>query len=103
MKKLLTTLVCALLLLSFAASACAAGMLQKGDRGPSVKALQEALVNGGWADLVCDGVYGPKTEAAVKYYQKQVSSILRHESRYLCSDQDDSRFPTVSCRNAAIS
>ena len=71
MKKLLTTLVCALLLLSFAASACAAGMLQKGDRGPSVKALQEALVNGGWADLVCDGIYGPKTEAAVKYYQKQ--------------------------------
>ena len=71
MKKLLTTLVCALLLLSFAASACAAGMLQKGDRGPSVKALQEALVNGGWADLVCDGIFGPKTEAAVKYYQQQ--------------------------------
>ncbi|MBR5345434.1 MAG: peptidoglycan-binding protein [Clostridia bacterium] len=71
MKKLFTTLVCALLLLSLVVSASAASMLQKGDRGPAVKALQEALVNGGWADLVCDGVFGAKTEAAVKYYQQQ--------------------------------
>lgn len=71
MKKLFTILVCVLLLMSIAVSASAASMLQKGNRGPAVRALQEALVSGGWADLVCDGVFGAKTEAAVRYYQQQ--------------------------------
>ncbi len=70
MKKLLTVAALVVMLACIAVSASAAGMLQKGDRGPTVRNLQQALVNGGWADLVCDGIYGPKTEAAVKYYQQ---------------------------------
>ncbi len=71
MKKILSVVLLVVLLMTMGASAMAASLLQKGDRGPTVKALQQALVDGGWADLVCDGVYGPKTEAAVKYYQQK--------------------------------
>ena len=71
MKRLISIIALAVMLTCIAVSASAAGMLQKGDRGPTVRALQQALVNGGWADLVCDGIYGPKTEAAVKYYQQR--------------------------------
>ena len=70
MKKTLTLVVAVAMLLCITLSASAVSMLQEGDRGASVKKLQQALVNGGWADLACDGIYGPKTAAAVKYYQK---------------------------------
>ncbi|MBQ6173236.1 MAG: peptidoglycan-binding protein [Clostridia bacterium] len=70
MKKTLTLIVTVALLLCVTLSASAVTMLQEGDRGASVKKLQQALVSGGWADLKCDGVYGPKTAAAVKYYQQ---------------------------------
>ena len=70
MKKLLTTALLAVLMLTVITSAGAVSMLQQGDRGPTVRQLQQALVNGGWADIACDGVYGPKTAAAVKYYQQ---------------------------------
>ena len=70
MKRLISIAAIAVILACIAVTASAAGMLQRGDRGPTVRALQQALVNGGWADLVCDGVYGPKTEAAVRYYQQ---------------------------------
>ncbi len=70
MKKLLSVVLLVVLLTTMGVTAMAASLLQKGDRGATVRALQQALVDGGWADLVCDGVYGPKTEAAVKYYQQ---------------------------------
>lgn len=70
MKKILIMTVTVALLLCITLSASAVSMLQEGDRGASVKKLQQALVSGGWADIACDGVYGPKTAAAVKYYQK---------------------------------
>lgn len=50
--------------------------LRKGDRGPDVKAMQTLLaanVGGWWLQgldpVVADGVFGPKTEAAVKAFQ----------------------------------
>ncbi len=70
MKKLLTTAILAILMLAVVSSAGAVSMLQQGDRGSAVRQLQQALVSGGWADIACDGVYGPKTAEAVKYYQK---------------------------------
>ncbi len=70
MKKFLILVVAVMMLVGITVSASAVSMLQEGDRGASVKKLQQALVSGGWADLVCDGIYGPKTTAAVKYYQK---------------------------------
>lgn len=44
------------------------GTLKAGSSGSQVKVLQN-LLNGNGANLEVDGVYGPKTEAAVKDYQ----------------------------------
>jgi N-acetylmuramoyl-L-alanine amidase len=45
------------------------GVLRLGDRGEDVKALQRRLIETGWLDDVADGIFGPKTEAAVKAFQ----------------------------------
>ena len=45
--------------------------LQKGQKGDDVKRLQEMLNASGLADQIqADGIFGPKTEAALKQYQK---------------------------------
>lgn len=48
--------------------------LKTGDATKGVKKLQKALVEAGIAteDLVADGIYGPKTEAAVKKLQREL-------------------------------
>ncbi len=71
MKKLTAVVLILVLTLSVVLSAGAAGILQIGDRGESVRKLQQALVNQGWADIKVDGIYGPATAAAVQYYQRQ--------------------------------
>lgn len=45
-------------------------LLRKGDSGPAVKALQQALVKHGFS-LKADGKFGAKTEKAVKEFQEQ--------------------------------
>ena len=70
MKKTLTFVLVVIMVLSLAASAMAASMLKQGDRGAAVKQLQAKLRDGGWADLKVDGIYGPQTAEAVKYWQK---------------------------------
>ncbi|MBR6953797.1 MAG: peptidoglycan-binding protein [Clostridia bacterium] len=70
MKKLFALMLVLVLTLGVALNAGAAGMLQQGMRGESVRKLQQALVDQGWADLKIDGIYGPATAAAVQYYQK---------------------------------
>lgn len=44
------------------------GLLGKGNAGPEVKALQEQLRSQGF-DIKADGIFGPKTEAALKDFQ----------------------------------
>lgn len=46
--------------------------LRKGDKGPEVKAMQEALVKAGWSfpKYGCDGDFGSETEANVKGFQR---------------------------------
>ena len=46
------------------------GILQRGDRGDGVKDLQEALNVAGYDCGTADGIFGGKTEEAVKNYQK---------------------------------
>ncbi|WP_067931755.1 peptidoglycan-binding protein [Alicyclobacillus kakegawensis] len=46
-------------------------MLERGSQGQAVKLLQEELNLVLHAHLAVDGVYGPKTEAAVKSFQQQ--------------------------------
>ena len=44
--------------------------LRAGDKGDSVKALQETLIAGGFAPGTADGNFGPSTTAAVAAFQK---------------------------------
>lgn len=56
--------------------AAGAPSLQRGSTGPAVRALQDRLVKAGFlkaADVATGpGVYGPRTEAAVKRFQQAV-------------------------------
>jgi len=44
--------------------------LAEGDRGEAVRALQQALIDGGWLEGSPDGSYGPRTAAAVSAVQE---------------------------------
>lgn len=50
----------------------APGALQNGDRGDAVAKLQQALIDAGALDDVADGIFGPKTEEAVRAMQEQL-------------------------------
>jgi hypothetical protein len=44
-------------------------VLRRGERGPAVAELQRLLIAAGAAELHADGIFGPKTEVAVKHFQ----------------------------------
>lgn len=46
-------------------------MLRVGSEGDEVKALQQALLGKGINCGAADGIFGPKTEAAVKRFQER--------------------------------
>lgn len=46
-------------------------MLRVGSEGDEVKALQRALLSRGINCGAADGIFGPKTEAAVRRYQER--------------------------------
>jgi lysozyme len=46
------------------------GLLRRGDKGPAVKDLQKQLNAKGFNCGAADGIFGPKTESAVKAFQK---------------------------------
>ena len=60
-------LLCALTLLS---TAVFAAVYTRGDTGETVKEIQRRLSKWGYYSGAVDGVYGAKTVAAVKYFQK---------------------------------
>lgn len=47
-------------------------VLRKGDKGVEVKELQQALKNKGYDIGTVDGIFGTKTEVALKAFQKQL-------------------------------
>lgn len=46
-------------------------LLQRGDRSPAVKTLQGNLIYLGYLNDTADGIFGAKTEAAVRQYQRR--------------------------------
>lgn len=44
--------------------------LRRGDRGEDVKVLQRALKRAGYDAGTIDGIFGPRTEAAVRAFQR---------------------------------
>ncbi|MET3683303.1 peptidoglycan hydrolase-like protein with peptidoglycan-binding domain [Alkalibacillus flavidus] len=47
------------------------GIYRKGSRGQAVQHIQRALERIGFSPGPVDGIYGPKTEAAIKQFQKE--------------------------------
>ena len=52
------------------------GMLQQGSSGPEVLKLQKALAAAGFNPKGLDGKFGPKTEAALKAFQKAARIVV---------------------------
>jgi peptidoglycan hydrolase-like protein with peptidoglycan-binding domain len=69
-------LICFLTALVLAVSLCASalaldsGTLKYGSRGEAVRKLQQALIDQGYLKGSADGVFGNKTENAVRAFQK---------------------------------
>ena len=60
----------AFLLASFTVGDVSAEVLKQGSQGALVKTVQTKLKNWGYYSGTVDGIYGPKTVAAVKYFQR---------------------------------
>ena len=76
MKKFLLICVCTALLsvlffTCFTAGDATAEVLKQGSSGTLVKTVQTKLKNWGYYTGSVDGIYGPKTVAAVKYFQRK--------------------------------
>ena len=71
-KRLICFLTALVLAVSLCASALAldAGTLKNGSRGEEVRKLQQALITLGYLKGTADGVFGNKTENAVRAFQK---------------------------------
>ena len=50
-------------------------ILRQGSQGQSVKTLQQLLTAAGYT-LAVDGIFGPRTEAAVKKFQKDNGLVV---------------------------
>ena len=48
-----------------------AAVLKQGNTGTDVKTLQKKLKNWGYYTGAVDGIFGPKTKEAVKYFQRK--------------------------------
>ena len=60
-----------LLLLTLALPAAADAVLKKGSNGDEVATVQRKLKQWGYYDGTVDGIFGSRTEAAVRYFQRK--------------------------------
>lgn len=70
MKRKVIALVLMIAMLAATASAAPA-VLRKGDSGSEVRTLQAKLIQWGYLSGTTDGIFGSKTEEAVKYFQRR--------------------------------
>ncbi len=70
MKKTAIAFLCILMAAFMSVSCLAMENIQKWRKGDDVKQIQEILISQGYLDGAADGVFGPKTEAAVAAFQK---------------------------------
>lgn len=63
--------VLAALMLSVCLAVPAAASLRRGDRNETVRTVQQKLKNWGYYTGTVDGIFGPKTEEAVRSFQKK--------------------------------
>ena len=70
MKKTVSFILCIMTVISLSVNSYAAEMMQKGSRGDHVREVQEMLISRGYLESGADGIFGPKTEAAVLAFQQ---------------------------------
>ena len=70
MKRSLAAAISVMTVIGLSVSSFAADTINRGTRGDEVKEIQEVLISQGYLDGSADGVFGPKTEAAVKAFQE---------------------------------
>ena len=70
MKKMVIAALCVVTAVFLCVNGLAMENIQKWQKGDDVKALQEILISKGYLNDVADGIFGPKTEAAVAAFQK---------------------------------
>ncbi len=68
-KRLKSTLIVICVVIFAAATAYGASVYKRGSRGETVREIQNVLLSEGLYDGNADGIYGEKTERAVKSYQ----------------------------------
>jgi len=71
MKRFLSLTLALALLFAYAVPANAAILLERGSRGGDVRRVQEKLIQWGYMTGTADGVYGQKTEEAVRLFQRR--------------------------------
>ena len=70
MRRLVVVAICVLTIFSVSVNCFAMDTMKKGNRGDSVREVQEMLISLGYLDGEADGIFGPKTERAVQAWQK---------------------------------
>ncbi|MBO7709909.1 MAG: peptidoglycan-binding protein [Lachnospiraceae bacterium] len=84
MKKIFSAVICVMTILSIAVSCCAMEALKNGSRGDHVREVQEMLITLGCLDGGADGIFGVKTEGAVRAFQQEngleASGIMDEET-----------------------
>ncbi len=68
--RLFFLIICVLVTVGLTAAPSFAA-LREGDRGNTVKQVQQKLKDWGYYTGAVDGIFGPKTTAAVKYFQRK--------------------------------
>ena len=71
MKKILTLAVCLMTVAAMTTGSFAMETMKRGTRGDDVREVQEMLISQGYLEGNADGIYGPKTEAAVLKFQQE--------------------------------
>lgn len=65
MKKITVAVVCIVMAVLVSVNGLAMENIRRGQKGEAVREVQETLISRGYLDGSADGIFGPKTEAAV--------------------------------------
>ena len=63
--------ICFMTVFSMTVNCYAMDLMQNGSRGDDVREVQEMLISQGYLNDDADGIFGPKTEAAVRAFQQE--------------------------------
>ena len=96
---ILSAFACAVMFM-LSVSAAADGEMKRGDRGEGVREAQEWLIDLGYLDGEADGIFGKKTEAAVKAFQKTIGA--KENGKLTVEQLDELSFLWMDATSATV-